>query len=186
MSRNDPPAFVRPVSGPGSRVAAMQTDPRTEPRLRLPDRVTGSYVWMRGPAGDRHVGQGAKSRPIECVFGWRFRRHHYDLGARVEAALVAHLGGARGPLAVGCQLRGKLFLHRDRLDQSPPPHAICRRRNAAADLGQFRPPVFGFTGAVFDGVDRRQPPCSHSGGLVRRRFRAGECDLSRSPLGNDG
>jgi len=77
----------------------------------------------------------------------------------------------------------KLSLHRHRLGQSPPSHALCRRGHASADLVQFRASVFRVAASAFHRMDGREQAGAAAGGVLCRGVLPRQRDLHIADLG---
>jgi hypothetical protein len=121
-------------------------------------------------------------RPGE-VQRWRVRRADYRAGAGAAPTGASYLQGSSVALADMAELRCELSIHRDRLDQSPLPHAFCDRGDPASAVVQFRASVFHFPASALYGVDGGEQIGAATGRVLCGGFLPGECDLRMFDLG---
>jgi hypothetical protein len=95
-------------------------------------------------ATDRVLGPG-----VRCPYN----------GARFGCATpgASHVQSAGITLAHMIELRGELSVHRHRLGQSPPSHAVRYRGDPSSNVVQFRASVFGLVTSIFHRLDGREP-----------------------------
>jgi len=121
-------------------------------------------------------------RPGE-VQRWRVRRAYYRAGAGAAPTGASYLQGSSVALADMTELRRELSIHRDRLDQSPLPHAFCDRGDPSSAVVQFRASVFHFPASALYGVDGGEQIGAATGRVLCGGFLPGECDLRMFDLG---
>src|SRR5262249_18358440 len=145
--------------------------------------VSVSVRLRRMREGDGRATREKEPGAVELVLRRGVRGPYNRPGSGTAAPGASHFRGTAVALADIAQLCGELSVHCHRLDQSPPPHALCRRGYAEPHLVQFRAPVFRVAASAFYGLDGRESVGATACRLLRRSLLSRERDLYRPDLG---